>query len=325
MRDCWDSRDDRRICRKVTNQIRIREVTCTRWDQLIGELFTDSLDTELDRYRSPYVFRGLSDRDYRLESTLNRLGHTDTQKIRMIEERLVESFRKYAHGEFDPAASNWHWISLAQHHGLPTRLLDWTFSPFVALHFATSDLSLMDRDAVVWCVDRWAIQRWLPEDLRHALNVRHIGVFPIELLANEFPTFDKFDDPDQESDFMVFFEPPALDGRIINQGALFSFLSRPELDLDEWLARISIENENSRPPLCKKVIIANELKWEVRDKLDHANLQERVLFPGLDGLSAWLKRWYTPKHNTAGLARTTVARVEKTRPERRQLRRLDSR
>jgi hypothetical protein len=76
---------------------------------------------------------------------------------------------------------------------------------------------------------------------------------------------------------MVFFEPPSLDSRIVNQGA----------------ARIS-GGKRARP-LCKKVVVARKLKWEVRDKLDHANIQERVLFPGLDGLSDWLKRWYTPK------------------------------
>src|SRR5262249_36055561 len=78
------------------------------------------------------------------------------------------------------------------------------------------------------------------------------------------------------------------------QGALFSFASRATLELDRWLAAISLQ-ESSGPALCKRVIIDRSLKWEVRDNLDQANVQERVLFPGLDGLSAWLKRWYTPK------------------------------
>ena len=64
-------------------------------------------------------------------------------------------------------------------------------------------------------------------------------------------------------------------------------IEAPQARLDEWLA--------GRPGLTRRVIIPAGLKWEVRDKLDQANITERVLFPGLDGLSRWLRRYYTPK------------------------------
>ena len=80
--------------------------------------------------------------------------------------------------------------------------------------------------------------------------------------------------------FVVFLDPPSLDERIVNQFALFSLLSGPDLALDDWLAR--------RPGLARRILIPATLKWEIRDKLDQANITERVLFPGLDGLSRWL-------------------------------------
>ena len=73
----------------------------------------------------------------------------------------------------------------------------------------------------------------------------------------------------------------------MNQYALFSLASDPMLALDDWLAE--------HPGLLRKIVVPAELKWEVRDKLDQANVTERVLFPGLDGLSRWVARYYTPR------------------------------
>ena len=45
----------------------------------------------------------------------------------------------------------------------------------------------------------------------------------------------------------------------------------------------------------RKIVIPSELKWEIRDKLDQSNITERVIFPGLEGLTAWLRRHYSPR------------------------------
>jgi FRG domain len=268
----------------------MKTVTPASWPALIEELFANSLNEELGRHRSPYGFRGMTVAGYKLQTSLMRLNHP-VEKVGKIEARLLASFRKYAHSFFDEKHSNWHWISLAQHHGLPTRLLDWSFSPFVALHFATDDISKMNQDGVVWCTNLAETQHYLPDDLRQFFEAERLSSLPIEKLAKEFETFEGFDNPDKYNDFVLFFEPPSLDQRIINQVALFSFTSRPGLNLDEWLEKASLQ----RPEICKRVIISADLKWEIRDKLDQSGITERVLFPGLDGLSTWIKRWYTPK------------------------------
>jgi len=89
--------------------------------------------------------------------------------------------------------------------------------------------------------------------------------------------------------FVVFLEPPAVDRRILNQFALFSLMSSPTARMDGWL--------RGHPDLCRRVRVPASLKWEIRDKLDQANVNERILFPGLDGLSRWLTRYYTPRTN----------------------------
>jgi hypothetical protein len=265
------------------------------WDHLVSEVFLDSFNETLGRHRSPFVFRGQS-ADYPLLSGLMRLND-DWSLLPDLERHLLRNFKKYAHGVVArdsavSASSDWQWVSIAQHHGLPTRLLDWSYSPFVAMHFATANLECMDEDGVIWCAHAQAMQQWLPPTLKKSLADAGANVFTVEMLEQEAAGFDALTGaPSVEEDFAVFFEPPSLDLRIVNQVALFSFLSRTDTRMDEWL----LNKSGECPQVFKKILVPAAVKWEVRDKLDQANINERVLFPGLDGLSSWLKRWYLPK------------------------------
>jgi hypothetical protein len=240
-------------------------------------------DLRGDRVHSPWVFRGLARSSYSNVSSLARLG----DDFRSLERHLIRNFRKYAHRE-RPGPALWDWLSLAQHHGLPTRLLDWTFSPFVAAHFATA--TSPDHEAIVWGVDCEAAHAELPADLRAALRAEGALVFTTELLAHHAPTLEALDALTEDEPFVLFFEPPSLDDRIINQSAVLSAISDPTHQMDDWM--------EDHPHAWHAWRITREAKSEIRERLDQGNVTERVLLPGLDGLAAWLRRYYAPGRGT---------------------------
>ncbi|HVY48664.1 MAG TPA: FRG domain-containing protein [Minicystis sp.] len=259
----------------------VRDLRVRSWAELNEAVFEGSWRADLRRFRSRCAFRGVASAEYRLDTALARLGGDFSR----MEGHLLRNFKKYARAAVRHD-SFWNWVSLAQHHGLPTRLLDWTYSPFVAMHFATVDLELFDEDAAIWCVDFVESHALLPARLRHALDAEGSDVFTVEMLDRELPSLHELDRKVQAG-LVLFFEPPSLDDRIVNQHALFSVQADVRTSLDPWLSQ--------NPALARKVVIPKELKWEVRDKLDQANVTERVLFPGLDGLSSWLSRHYAPR------------------------------
>ena len=163
--------------------------------------------------RSTVVWRGLARSSYSNMSSLVRLS----ADYRQLERHLIRNFRKYAHREA-PGPTTWDWLSLAQHHGLPTRLLDWTFSPLVALHFATAHWP--DDEAVLLGVDCEGAHEGLPAAL-HGLYEREGSlVFTTEMLAELAPDLEGFDALTESEPFVVFFEPPSFDERIVNQAAV---------------------------------------------------------------------------------------------------------
>jgi hypothetical protein len=253
----------------------------TTWSDLEQCLFEGAWHDDLRRFRSTHAFRGAGRPAGALKTGLARLGSHATA----LERHILRAFRKYAHQAQMPTDSVWHWLMLGQHHGLPTRLLDWSYSPYVALHFATERQEDYHQDGVVWKIDYAATNRYLPDSWRQRLAESGGQVFTTELLTLEAPDLDQLES--LEGPVLVFLEPPSLDERIVNQFALFSLLSTADACLESWLS--------ARPDVCRRVRIPAGLKWEIRDRLDQANITERVLYPGLDGLTRWLTRYYTPR------------------------------
>jgi FRG domain-containing protein len=254
--------------------------TVSSWRELDEAIGDTGWCRHPQRVHSTLVWRGLARSSYSNVSSLARLS----EDYPRLERHLVRNFRKYAHREA-PGPTMWDWLSLAQHHGLPTRLLDWTFSPLVALHFATA--SWADDEAILWAVDCEGAHEQLPGTLGAALEREGSLVFTTQMLADHAQDLDRFDALTEGDPFVLFFEPPSLDERIVNQAAVLSAISDATRHMEDWLA--------AQPDLWRAWRIPPALKAEARERLDQAHINERVLLPGLDGLAAWLRRYYSPR------------------------------
>src|SRR4051794_40547072 len=159
--------------------------TLTSWQELDTALHDPGFGRHENHARSTLVFRGLARSDYSQVSSLARLQGD----YAALERHLLRNFRKYAHRQA-PGPTIWDWLALGQHHGLPTRLLDWTFSPLVALHFATA--SWVADDALLLAVDCEAAHRLLPPPLQAVMEHEGALVFSTEMLAREAPDLERF-------------------------------------------------------------------------------------------------------------------------------------
>ncbi|UQN09716.1 FRG domain-containing protein [Deinococcus sp. QL22] len=267
------------------------EIRVTSWTHLLDVLYADGWNSSLRRHRSPYVFRGSHNASFTLQTSLQRLGGDPAE----TERHLLRNFRKYAHQESVRGDTVWDWLALGQHHGLPTRLVDFTYSPLVALHFATRMPSQFTHDGAIWRVNPARVHGRLPTPLRDALADEGSQVFTVEMLQSVMSlrgTAASFSAAPlselaalSDTPFLTFLEPPSLDARIIQQFALFALPSTPELQVEAWL--------EAQPHAALKITIPADLKWQIRDHLDQANITERTLFPGLAGLAHWLTLYYT--------------------------------
>lgn len=233
--------------------------------------------------RMNYTFRGQCNAQFELISSLKR---KKAANFCYLEQRLLNNFNKYGQFIEDKiCGSIWNNMIIAQHHGIPTRCLDFSLSPIVALHFALSS-NVKGQDAVVWAINHGMLHRnLLPERYKEILDKYEAVSFTVNMLEELNITISDYNQ-DMDDKSLIFVEPPSIDSRIVNQFSHLAIIPDALDPLDNFLNNISIDK------IAYKFIIPYDKVTLFRRQLDYMNITERILFPGLDGIASYLKRRY---------------------------------
>jgi hypothetical protein len=260
-------------------------MTITSLGEFVDKVTPATPDSVTGRRRDTGVYRGASEAGGPLLTSLDRLGGTTPPHTKAdLEEHVLRNYLRYSRPHVQTSTTNdWEeWFS-AQHHGVPTRLLDWTYSPLVAAFFATRPCDGAERDRAVWRLDWQRIHR--------AFRFPSLALLPRDLDALFEPgghasLWQLFTRDRHARPFACLVEPPSLDARIVAQAAVFTICSDKWSSFDEFLRTHGLADALTR------FIIPAECVAPIRDQLDLVGVDERRLFPDLDGVAAAIRRYY---------------------------------
>ncbi len=223
----------------------------------------------LDELQGSWCFRGQREAAWLLHSSLDRdvqrerssrnsrsLYHLD----RETETReLLHRFQQYAHHylpHVPPMNDLSSWYALMQHHCVPTRLLDWTESSYVAMYFAVEDKAIEKRPrekeshSAVWAIDL----AWLETRGRELLQSKNSACNVVDHSATVFLCK-------------------------LYHAASFG----------QMLMKMMMYPEPMDRPVIRKLEIGSSLRIKFLKHLRSMNIHPASLFPGLDGLGLSLK------------------------------------
>jgi len=245
----------------------------------------------MDQYA---VFRGQSNAGWDLRTSFERC-HFFGKNYR-VEKDFLKDFQRGAHTYFEtqslPETGDiLSWLALMQHHGAPTRLLDFTFSPFIAAYFAFENA---DQDAAVWAIHRLHLQEDLANKCPMAFEYRDDFLYDL--------SDSSFNQIFQENELCCIFpvRPSVTTKRYLLQQSIFISLGNTNQTFMEQLLSYSW------PQYVGEHVIKVVLPYAIRDEalydLDRMNINRGTLFPDIDGYSLALKAHYELRYKGAQCA-----------------------
>lgn len=232
--------------------------------------------------RRNWVFRGQRSAAWELRTSLERClerEHIDGDARIELEQELLREFKRTFHNysvHVPASASVLEWLSLMEHHGAPTRLLDFTYSIYVASYFA---LETAVEDCAVWAVNaEWVMGRALSA-------MKQAGKDSAEKLR------DKTGEEHETVSSEVLFQPPfvscvlllspfRLNERLrIQKG---TFLAPGDVSQGFMDNLLAIEGHDDKKNVLK-IVLPARVRADALEKLHYMNISSTSLFPGLDG------------------------------------------
>ena len=276
-----------------------------------------SFDEEGDVTNNAWVFRGVRDSAFKLEPSIEREALDGDPGWASLEVKVADEFKVRAHmhiGQELIPRDELSWLALMQHYGIPTRLLDFTLSPFVALYFAVRNAEKKNKSARIWAMDSTQINRRFlsirarahmkqqerssqkasahrgslnPDDAATERDIlRNDALFLRHAAEETLVATGAFRGELNRRGCVCMALPPYFNPRLASQQGVFLFNSVEKLTFEESMQKMMGAGGDWR----RTFDLPQRLFRETEERLFQMNIHEQSLFPDVGGLAGLIRQ-----------------------------------
>ncbi len=223
-------------------------------------------------------FRGHEQADWKLIPKLYRPEYRGASEAEIRQEFQIRAQQLLQGGRLP--TDKWEWYFLMQHYGVPTRLLDWTDNPLVALYFAlhspVNDDREPDTNAAVWMLNSWWLNR------RSLRSIDGPMLFDWHEAQQYLPDLEEaFAGRDKvRVRRLAAIDPPHVDRRLAAQGSHFVIFGANH----DLMRMKATRSKRDRVRQIAKIVVSRRATSDLRADLDLCGITRPLLFPDLQAL-----------------------------------------
>lgn len=285
-------------------------------DQLLKILRKYRFQFSGNSFADTFIFRGVGNESWALLPSVlrtfsekqvsqkrDKYFSAGTDIYRTDERQILQHFQKEASSYLPQisASNHFSWMQYAQHYGVPTRLLDFTSNPLIALFFCC--ISCDDKDGALWIINTADYHNWFYQDSFFAFNGPITDQEIIESVLSFF--HEVIEEPPREAlpeiCCPVLFIPEYIDNRMASQSSRFLLWAKNKDPLEKmvsdknWMTLSRdgvglVGGEDSR--FLAKVIVPSNFKHAILNQLCTLGVSERTIFPGVEGIGKFIERFH---------------------------------